>query len=218
MVGINISILFLLINTISSEGGILKHQPSDEEFPFKFLPINKFSVQKSILIYYSNTTKDLLDGYFELHKDKPTTLINADMFVTFENIKPQNVRSLFIILFEKEREMKFDEIMFSDEDIFVYVECDKYNITERVQICKSNISTTAVAALYNPFTKIMYICSYYENNQTASVVKLGKENRIPITRTYKNFNQYQFKVGYLIYPPYIERQVLRTTNSHSPNY
>lgn len=204
--------LVILIIALTSDGSSSILQEKDEESRFKLLPIKQFLEKKIVVIYYSNATRHLLKNFFTDNKDEQVKLINTDISPKLSSISTRKFNIFVLVFIKKETIIQFKEISFSYGDIFIYIENDEYNYSERQKICQRGISIPNIAALYNTYNEKFYVCRYYYNGQAVSVVEVGKNDIPPVWKilnTFSSFKEYQFNIGYLIFPPAVFRQVLK---------
>lgn len=204
---ITLMILMVALTSCGSTFIILKE---DENIPFNLLPIKQFLSKKIVVILYTNATSHLIKSFFLINKEEQVTLFNTDLSSPFRSIGKTKYGIFVLVFFKKETKKQFKEIIFSNGDLFIYVECEKYNYTERQKICQNGLSIPNIAALYNTYNESFHVCRYYYKGQAVSVVEVGK-NSIPpkwkILNTYSNFQKYQLRIGYIILSPHIFRQV-----------
>lgn len=203
-------ILVILMNALTHDGSSSIFQEENEEIRLKLLPIKQFLDKKIIVIYYSNATRQLVNNFFINNKDVQVKLINIDISPKLSSIGTRKTNIFVLVLIKKETIMQFEEITFSYGDVFIYIESGEYNYSERQKICRSGLSIPNIAALYNTYNEKFYVCRYYYNGQEVSVVEVGKNDIPPVWKllnAYSTFKQYQFNIGYIIFPPNIFRQV-----------
>lgn len=200
--------LMILMIALTFCGSTYLIPVDDEKIQFNLLPMKQFLGNKIVEIVYTNATKHLIKSFFLINKEEQVRLINTDLSPQFTSIGLRKFPIFVLIFFKKETKKQFKKIIYSSVDVFIYVECDKYNYTERQKICQIGVSVPNIAALYNAYNETFHFCRY--KGQAVSLEKVGK-NGIPpewkMLNTYSNFKEYQFKIGYVIFPPFIFRQV-----------
>lgn len=199
--------LLFLLTTIFTQA-IQPLYENEDNVQFNFLNIKCFMDRRSVIIYHSNDTMNLLIDFLIISKEYPKQFINIDISPDYEQNDLQGMR-FFLVLLRKGHHKKFHDINFTNDDVFLYVECDRHNLSERIEICKSDIVLTRIAALYDPYEQKLHICRYFFNGYTVSVKSFDMSHGVPpvwkMVNNYSDFGGHQFEVGYVISPPNIFR-------------